>query len=134
MTKERPGIRTSTLTPEEERVIVHKGTELPFTGEYDNFFERGTYVCRRCGAELYISERKFDAHCGWPAFDAAIRGAVKVHEPANLLGGYEIECVRCGAHLGHVFKGEGFTETNVRHCVNSVSMRFVPAGNRKRKE
>ncbi len=134
MKKHAGDIRLNHLTTQEERVIVNRGTEFPFTGEYDNFFERGTYICRRCNAKLYKSERKFNAHCGWPAFDEAIRGAVKVHEPANLLGGYEIECAHCAAHLGHIFKGEGFTKTNVRHCVNSISMRFVPEQNRKKKK
>ncbi len=113
------------LTEEEEKVIIHKGTEMPFSGEYDNFFKEGTYVCRRCGAELYRSENKFDAHCGWPAFDQEIQGAVKrLRDPDGQRT--EIECARCGAHLGHVFQGEHFTKTNVRHCVNSISMRFIP--------
>ena len=109
------------LTPQEERVIVHKGTEYPFTGEYDRFYQEGTYVCRRCNSPLYTSDSKFDAGCGWPAFDQEIPGAVKrLPDP----DGYrvEIECAACGAHLGHVFEGEGFTPTNTRHCVN---FRFV---------
>lgn len=118
------------LTPQEERVIVNKGTEMPFTGEYDNFYKEGTYVCRRCGQELYKSDRKFDAHCGWPAFDQEIKGAVKrLPDPDGMR--VEIECSRCGAHLGHVFTGEGFTKTDTRHCVNSISMRFIPKGKEK---
>jgi peptide-methionine (R)-S-oxide reductase len=113
------------LTPEEERVIVHKGTEMPWTGKLLENKKKGTYVCRRCNSPLYRSESKFDSHCGWPSFDDEIKGAVKrIADPDGMRT--EILCTHCGAHLGHVFLGEGFTSKNTRHCVNSVSMSFIP--------
>jgi len=115
------------LTPAEERVIVHKGTERPFTGEYDDFYQAGTYICRRCNAPLFSSQSKFDAGCGWPAFDASYPDALKrLRDP----DGYrtEVECASCGAHLGHEFVGERLTAQNTRECVNSLSIRFVPEG------
>jgi len=114
------------LNDEERYIIEYKGTERPFTGEYDNFYEDGSYSGRRCNAELYRSVDKFDAHCGWPAFDKEVDGAVK-HLPDPDGHRIEVECANCGGHLGHVFMGEGFTPTNARHCINSISMKFVPA-------
>ena len=114
------------LSPEERFIIEGKRTEPPFSGEYDDFYEAGTYVCRRCNAELYRSVDKFDAHCGWPAFDKEVPGAVvRLPDPDGMRT--EIECAGCGGHLGHVFVGERLTQTNTRHCVNSLSMKFVAA-------
>ncbi len=112
------------LTPEEERVIVHKGTEMPFTGKYWKNHDSGVYRCKRCGAPLFPSTAKFDSGTGWPSFDSAFPGAVKEVTDADGLR-TEIVCARCGAHLGYVFKGEGFTGLNTRNCVNSISLDFV---------
>ncbi len=113
------------LTKEEERIIIHKGTEPPFSGKYEKHNEKGTYTCKRCGASLFRSDNKFDAHCGWPSFDDEIPGAVKQFPDADGMR-TEIVCSNCGAHLGHVFTGEGFTPKNTRHCVNAVSLDFIP--------
>lgn len=118
------------LTPEEERVIVNKGTEMIWKGEYVDNHEDGTYLCKRCNAPLFTSDAKFDSGSGWPAFDDCIEGSVKEIQDRD---GYrtEIVCANCDGHLGHVFKGERFTEKNTRHCVNSISMQFVPEDDMK---
>lgn len=114
-----------TLTAEEKAVIIDKGTEPPFTGKYTDHFEQGKYVCKQCGEPLFDAESKFPSHCGWPSFDDNISDAVA--ETIDADGRRtEITCSHCGAHLGHVFTGEGFTDKNTRHCVNSLSIDFVP--------
>jgi peptide-methionine (R)-S-oxide reductase len=113
------------LTPEEKRVIIDKATETPFSGEYDNFYEDGIFICRRCNALLFSSKSKFDSGCGWPSFDENFPNAIKrVPDPDGIRT--EIECASCGAHLGHEFVGEDLTDKNTRDCVNSLSIRFIP--------
>ncbi len=121
--QERPALND--LTADEERVIIRKATEYPFTGLYEKFNDKGTYLCKQCGNALFWSDAKFDARCGWPSFDDEITGAVKRVKDADGMR-TEIVCASCGGHLGHVFEGEGFTAKNTRHCVNSVSIDFVP--------
>ncbi len=114
------------LTRQESAVINEKGTEIPFTGKFTDFKEKGTYICKKCGSALYYSSFKFDSECGWPSFDDEISGAVnRFPDPDGLRT--EITCAECGAHLGHVFKGERLTTKNIRHCVNSISLDFVQA-------
>jgi peptide-methionine (R)-S-oxide reductase len=113
------------LTSQEEKVIVYKGTEPPFTGEYDDFNNEGTFICRRCNAPLFSSKSKFDAGCGWPSFDDSLPNAIK-HEPDPDGIRVEIECANCNAHLGHEFVGENLSAKNTRECVNSLSICFIP--------
>ena len=114
----------NTLSPKEKEVIEEKGTEAPFSGEYDDFYKEGIYICRRCNTPLFSSKSKFDADCGWPAFDKNFPGAIERNQDIDGIR-TEIMCAHCGGHLGHVFEGEHLTEKNTRHCVNSLSIRFL---------
>ena len=120
-------MKYNNLSPEEKSVIDDKQTERPFTGEYDDFYKEGTFVCKKCNSPLFSSKSKFDAHCGWPAFDSNYPNAIK-RIPDEDGQRVEIQCANCSAHLGHVFEGEHFTDTNIRHCVNSLSIRFIAEG------
>ena len=125
-------MKLNELSKPEIDIIINKGTEAPFTGEYNDFYEEGIYVCKQCDAPLYNSSSKFDGHCGWPSFDDEIEGAVKRIPDADGRR-TEIVCANCGGHLGHVFLNEGYTDKNTRHCVNSVSMKFVPTQKKEEK-
>ena len=114
------------LSSKEIEVIVNKGTERPFTGKYNDFYENGLYVCKACENPLFYSKDKFNSNCGWPAFDDEIENAINRVQDFSLgRVRTEILCSKCNGHLGHVFEGEGFTEKNIRHCVNSISLKFI---------
>jgi methionine-R-sulfoxide reductase len=123
--KRNTKMKLSKLTEEEKAVLIDKQTETPFSGEYDEFFKKGMYACRQCNNPLYSSEAKFKSGCGWPSFDDFIKNSVKITNNSDGMG-FEIICANCGGHLGHVYTGEGFTTKNTRHCVNSLSIKFVP--------
>lgn len=118
-------MQLNNLTDDEKHILIDKGTERPFSGEYDNFYKEGIFICRQCNTPLFSSKAKFDAHCGWPAFDENFPNAVSRIPDSD---GFrtEIQCATCGGHLGHVFEGEKLTEKDTRHCVNSLSIKFVP--------
>lgn len=124
----KTSMKYNKLTSAEKKVIIDKGTEMPFSGEYYKFTGNGTYICKQCYAALFLSENKFDSGCGWPSFDEEIKGAVNKTTDADGIR-TEITCANCSAHLGHVFYGEELTDKNTRHCVNSISMLFVPDKN-----